>query len=212
MDPVGLFAELIAQRRKVRADIYAEEPAYLMLSEAGLVEETGVVSSVVCDECSTPHEAEVVFEDRRYGYFCPEFGFVEKRRADLVEIRPNTAKLVVQIASELGCRRLKNKPISGNIWRVGAVETLAGELVIYFQPTLRSGQDLIDLENALAHEVRGRFGIVLTAERGLSHPPLKTIAIEDCLGFDPSACVFTFEADLLTLKRVAFILPRILLL
>ena len=132
---------------------------------------------------------------------------MEKRRADLVEIRPNTAKLVVQIASELGCRRLKNKPISGNIWRVGAVETLAGELVIYFQPTLRSGQDLIDLENALAHEVRGRFGIVLTAERGLSHPPLKTIAIEDCLGFDPSACVFTFEADLLTLSVLRSFCP-----
>ena len=173
MDPVRLFAELIAQRRRVRAEIYSKLSAYATLSNAGLIEAKGVVSSVLCDDCSIPHDAEIVFEDPRYGYFCPELGFIEKERADLIAAQPNVDAFVAQLAVDLECKRRKSTPIAGDIWRVGTIETPEGDLVIYFQPTLRSEQDLREFENALAHEVRARFGIILAADGTLSKPATK---------------------------------------
>lgn len=196
MDPVRLIAELVAQRRKARAAIYSRLSAYTSLLNAGLIEENGLVSSVICDDCSNTHDSEIVFENQRYGYFCPELGLVELDRASLIATQANMASFVAQLADDLDCKRRRSAPIAGNTWRIGAIETLAGDLVIYVQPTLQSQQDCRELEAALAHEVKARLGIILTAVGTFSIPRLSTITFEDCLGYDQSSGRFTVDADL----------------
>lgn len=193
---MSLFADLVAQRRGVLADVYSMHSAYTMLCDAGLINEEGVVSSIVCDDCNIPHDAEIAFKNQRYGYFCPELGFIERDRASLIAAQPNVAAFVAQLADDLECKRRKPTPIAGDFWRVGAIEAPEGNIVIYFKPTLRSGQDLRDLECALMLEVRAPVGIILTADGTLSKPPFNTITFEDSLGYDQTLNAFIVDADL----------------
>lgn len=86
------------------ATTYRDRDGYGQLVTAGLVHRQGLVKSVLCDACDIGHDAAILFEDERYGHFCPEAGFVPVERSDLIAVAADFEALVAQIAAALGCR------------------------------------------------------------------------------------------------------------
>lgn len=202
MKAVDLFATLFAQRRRVQSAEYSSFPAYSDLIKAGLIEETGVVSSMICNECDHPHDAMIVYEDAQYGYYCPELGFVSKPRSKLVAVQPNLSAFVSQIADALDCKRRKSSPLDRDTWRIGAIESTAGDVVLYLHPTLQDTRHLREVQETLASEVKSPFGLILTSSGTLTAPPFVTAQLDDVLSFDPKAGKFTVIADLRAIAGV----------
>lgn len=134
MDAAEIFVTLITQRGGVRAIEYSKHSAYNHLIQAGLIEETGVISSLVCDECDAPHDATIVYEQEHYGYYCPDLGFVPKARSELITVKANIQKFVSNLAEHLEAKRRKTTPIAGDIWRVGVLSSFKSDLTVYFLP------------------------------------------------------------------------------
>ena len=164
MSAIGLLCEIAAQNTKVCAAQHRGDPAFTALVQCGLLTEAGVVSSMVCVECDQPHDAEVVHDGGTYGYRCPDIGFVPLDRADAQAVAPDLSKLVVLLASFYDCKRRRSDPLVGQTWRIGAVASEGGDIVLYFQPRLSDEADLRRLQDALAREVAAPFRLVLTAE------------------------------------------------
>lgn len=202
MDAVDLFATLLAQRGRVLSVEYSSFSAYRDLINAGLIEETGVVSSITCEECDQPHDAPIVFEGSQYGHYCPDLGFIAKARAELIAIQPNLGSFVAQIADTLACKRRKSTPLDKNTWRIGSIESPAGDVVLYLHPTLRDAQDIRDFQVALANEMKNPFGIVLTSNGTLSVPPFVTAQLQDVLGLDHVSGKITVVGDLRAIADV----------
>jgi hypothetical protein len=196
LNAVVLLATLLAQRRRVRSVGYSSFAAYDDLIKAGLIEETGVVSSIICDECDQPHDAKIVYEGAQYGYYCPDLGFISKPRFELIAAQPNLSASVAQIADALACKRRKSSPLDKDTWRIGAVDSAAGDIVLYIRPTMQDAQDVTDLATALAGEMKSPFGIVLTSIGTLAVPPYTTINLQDALSLDPIAKKLAFVGDL----------------
>lgn len=196
MDAVNLLSEIIAQRTPVPAARYRSAPAFQLLTESGFIKEAGVVQSTYCDECETPHDAEVVFEQGSYGFYCPDLGFISKQRDDFAATTGDTGRLVEDLADNLNCKRCKTTPVLGQTWRVGVVSSPRADVVVYFQPTMRDATDVRSFEAAFARETNAQFGVILTADGSLAYPPFSTINLEDCLHFNISGRSFEFEADL----------------
>ena len=136
MNALDLLATLFAQRGRIRSVEYSSLPAYDQLLKAGLLEETGVVSSIMCHGYDQPHDAKIVYEGKQYGYFCPDFGFIPKKRSELIATQPDLSVLAAQIADHLNCKRRKLTPLEGNSWRIGAIDSPAGDVVLYLKPTM----------------------------------------------------------------------------
>lgn len=202
MDAVDLFATLMAQRGRVLSVEYSSCPAYRDLFNAGLIEEIGVVSSIICEECDQPHDAAVVFEGSQYGYFCPDLGFIPKHRSELIAVQPNLSAFTAQIAETLACKRRKSSPVDKDTWRIGAVDNTAGDVVLYLHPTLQDAQDIRDVKGALASEVKAPFGVILTSQGTLTAPPFVTVQLDDVLSFDPKVGKITVVADIRTIAGV----------
>lgn len=202
MNAVDLFATLLAQHRRVRSVEYSSFPAYNDLIKAGLIEETGVVSSILCDECDHPHDAKIVYEASQYGYYCPDLGFTSKARSKLIAAQPNLGVSVAQIADALACKRRKSSPVDKETWRIGAIDNPTGDVVLYLHPTLQDKQDIRDLQAALANEMKSPFGVVLTAKGTLSVPPYATVQLQDVFSFDPIAGELIVVADLRAIAGV----------
>jgi hypothetical protein len=185
MNPDELFAALLARPGKVRGSEYSSLPAYAQLIKAGLIEETGVVSSILCDDCGNPHDATVVYEDKLYGHYCPDLGFIPKARSDLIAAQPNLSVFVAEIADHLNCKRRKSTALEGDTWRIGAIDTPAGDVVLYLTPQMQDAQDVKGLQSALASEVKSPFGIVLTSIGTLSVAPYITLQVQDIIDFEP---------------------------
>lgn len=196
MDAVDLFAALLAQRGRVRSVDYSSFPAYSDLIKAGLIEETAVVSSVICDECDQPHDAKVVFEGSQYGYYCHDLGFISKPRSALIAALPNLKVFVAQISEALECKRAKSTPLDKDIWRIGAIDSPTGDIVLYLLPSLQDARELTAFEAALIAEIRSPFGVALTSIGTLSLPPYATALLQDVLDFDPIAGKLNVVADL----------------
>lgn len=203
MNAVELFATLLAQRGRVRSVEYSSFPAYDDLIKSGLIEETGVVSSMICDECDHPHDAKIVYEGSQYGYYCPEHGFVSKPRSELVAVQPNLGAFVSQIADVLGCKRRKLSALDKDTWRIGAIDSAAGDIVLYLHPTLQDAQDIGEVQAALASEVKSPFGVILTSQGTLTARPFATAQLGDVLSFDSNAGKFALVADICTIAGVA---------
>lgn len=197
---VNIFATLVAQRERITACQYSTFPAYAKLQEMGLIEETGVVSSVICNDCEQPHDAAVVYEASQYGYHCPDLGFIPKARAELVAAQPNLGNIVTQIADNLNCKRRRSTALRGDIWRIGAIDTPAGDVVLYLKPTMQDAQDVHDFQAALVREIKSSFGIVLTAKGDLHLPPYTTVPLQEVLSIE--AGKLTVIADLATIAGV----------
>ncbi|PYC47771.1 hypothetical protein DI396_06600 [Litorivita pollutaquae] len=202
METVNLFASLIAQRCSVLANKYSKYPAYDLLLKAGVIEETGVVSSLVCDACDQPHDAAIVYETGSYGYYCPDVGFVTKARLDLISTQPNLIAFTAQMADQLNCKRRKSTPLNGETWRIGALDSPAGDIALYFQPMMQGENDIKDFKGAMIGEMRSTFGIILTSTGTLSVPPYVTIQLQDVLRFDPKSGTLAVNADLHALAGV----------
>lgn len=197
-----MFGELTTQRHKAALQDYADYPAYHQLKKMGLIQDNGVVQSLCCNECDHPHDAAVVYDGDRYGYFCPDLGFVDKDRTEIAAVQTNVSGFIAKLADDLNCKRRKSSTIAGNTWRVGAIETHAGDISVYFHPVLRDASDLNDLKSALALEVKGRFGLVLTASGLLSIAPFNTVALANCISFDQTSGKFRVSADIETMVGV----------
>lgn len=199
---MDLFAALLAQRGRVRSVEYSSIPAYGTLIKAGLIEETGVVSSLMCDECDHPHDAKIVYEGAQYGYYCADLGFISKPRSELIAVQPNLGAFVLQIADAMACKRRKSSPLDKDTWRVGAINSTAGDVVLYLHPTLQDARDIRDVQAALASEVRFPFGVILTSHGTLTADPFVTAQLDDVISFDPNAGKFTMVADIRTIAGV----------
>lgn len=196
MNAVELFAALLAQRGKVRSLEYSSLPAYAQLIKAGLIEEAGVVSSILCDDCSNAHDAAVIYEDKLYGHYCPDLGFIPKARSDLIAAQPNLSLFVTLIADHLNCRRRKSTPLEGGTWRIGAIDTPAGDVVLYVTPQMQDAQDVKAFQSAISGEVNSPFGIVLTSIGTLSVAPYITLQMQDVIDFEPVSGNLTVVVDL----------------
>lgn len=202
MDAVELFVTLITQRGGVRANEYSRHSAYNHLIKAGLIEETGVVPSLVCDECHFPHDANIVYERELYGFYCPDLGFVPKARSELIAVIANIDKFVSNLAEYLEVQRRKSTPILGDIWRVGVLSSFKSDLVVYFCPTLQDAKDLEACKAALGREVKASYGIILTALGTLELPPYKTVVLNEAMSFDAVTKAFILDLDLFKMAGV----------
>lgn len=202
MDAVNLFAALLAQRGPALSTGYSSLSAYHELINAGLIEESGVVSSMMCGDCDAPHDAKIVYEGSQYGYYCPDLGFIEKHRSELVAVQPNLDTFVSQIADALDCKRRKSLPLDKDTWRIGAIESTAGDVVLYLHPNLQDARDLKDIQAALASEMKSTFGVILTSQGTLKASPFVTAQLDDVLRFDPKAGQFAVGADIRAIAGV----------
>ena len=201
MDAAELFAEIITQGKAAAAP-YSKFLTFRSLRAAGLLHEAGVVGSVLCDECNHTHDAAVIFDNGQYGFFCPDLGFISRRRIEVAAVRANIPAFVAQLAEVLECKRRKSTPIAGNTWRVGNVPGPTADVSVYFQPRLVDAADLHVFKDALAREVRPEHSIVFTAAGTLEAPPLKTVLLEDAMTFDVAAGQFDMELDLRAIAGV----------
>ncbi|MCH2164226.1 MAG: hypothetical protein MK098_06185 [Marinovum sp.] len=204
MNAARFLAEIIAQGGPVYAARYQTRPEFKALTSHGFFADAGVVQSVLCDDCSSPHDACVDFEDGQYGIRCPDLGFITKSRSDLLAVQANVPKLVAQLAHTLGCKRIKSTPIFAETRRVGAIPHPQADVMVYFHPVLRDGSDLHALLDALARESKAQFGVVLTAEGTLSTPGFATVLLEDCVTFNEETGRFLVDANLPMLAGVPF--------
>jgi len=196
MNAVELFAALLAQRGKVRSLEYSSLPAYAQLIKAGLIEKAGMVSSILCDECGNPHDATIVYEQNQYGHYCPDLGFMPKARSELIAAQPNLSVFVAQIADHLNCKRRKSSPLEGDTWRIGAIDTPAGDVVSYLTPQMQDAQDVKAFQSAISGEVKSPFGIVLTSIGTLSVAPYITVQVQDIIDIEPTTGTIALVADL----------------
>lgn len=176
--------------------MYRGQAGYADLLRTGLLREAGVVKSIVCDDCEDPHGAAVVFDDERYGYYCPELGFVALEREQIVGAEPDFGKVVDALASAFGCKRRNSKPVHGATWRVGVIETDQDGVAVYLNPRLRDGNDLHDLEAALRCEVVSPRCVVLTACGSLTAAGSKTVNLADAVDLDPATSALIAISDL----------------
>lgn len=184
MTALGLLAEIIALGGKTAASTYRQRPGYNDLSRHSFVVEAGVMASVVCDECDMPHAAEVAFEDGRYGYYCPDLGFIALERSAVEAVRPDPGRLVLSLADAFGCKRRKTTPILGQTWRIGALNTDACDVMLYFQPTLYTEDDTRDLTDALRREVRAQWRLVVTAAGTMPVAGAQAVRLDDLAELD----------------------------
>lgn len=200
MNASELFAVLVAQRGRVAASLYSSQPAYNLLIETGVIEETSIVPSIACNECDQAHDAAIIYEGAQYGYYCPDFGFVSKPRSELIDIQCNLGAFTKLVAEHLGCKRRRSTPLHSDTWRIGAIDTPSGNVALYLTPTMQDAQDTNDFGSAIAGEVKSPFGIVLTSKGTLSFAPYVTVHLQDVLSFEHEK--LTVIADFTTIAGV----------
>ncbi len=196
MQPIELFCEIAAHRGKVAALRYAHAPFFTALLAHGFFEKSGVVQSVPCLNCSVAHDAEIVHHTGRDGYFCPDAGFVPVSANEIGAVRANVPKMIAALANAFDCRARKSTPVTGETWRVGKMGSEAGDIAIYFHPTLQAERDARDLSAALAQEPGSAYRLILTAAGGLKVEGTKTAPLPEVVELDLSGPEFRPVADL----------------
>jgi len=194
-----LLCEIIAQGANASAETFRPRTGYDALILSGFLQEAGVVQSISCDECDVAHDAEVIFEGGRYGFFCPKIGFVPVERSELFRVKPDLQYLIRNLADTFNCKRRKTTPVHGQTWRVGAIETIAGALVLFFHPSLQNEQDVQDLEAALRREIKSPFRLILTADGTASIPGAKTARLDAVVELHPVSGAMIAIADASTI-------------
>lgn len=195
MSAAARLCEIIAEGGKVSADFYDGGDGFAGLARNGYLREAGVAASVVCDDCDAPHSAPVVYEGEQYGYFCPNLGFLTLDPARVAAFSPDIPMLIDRLADALGCRLRKSSKIHGETWRIGAVQTNAATVMIYFHPTLVTENDARALQDALGREVRSDWRLVLTAKGALPMAGLATVRLDDLAEIDTATGALHVLAD-----------------
>ena len=184
MSATSRLCEIIAQGGKVSADFYGGDCGFAGLVSHGYMRQAGVVAEIVCDECDEPHSAQVVHERERYGYYCPDLGFVTLDPARLDAFSPDISKLIDRLADALGCRQRKSTSIYGATWRIGTVQTKAAPVMLYFHPKLQTEDDARELLDALGREARSEWRLVVTAQGALPMAGLATVRLDELVEID----------------------------
>lgn len=196
MSATARLCEIITQGGKVFVDFYDGDDGFAGLVRHGYMRGSGVSSSVVCDECDSPHSAPVVYEGEKYGYFCPDIGFLPLCPARLAAFSPDIPKLIKRLADAFGCRQRKSSSIHGKTWRIGAVQTDAATVTIYFHPTLETEDDARALQDALGREARSEWRLVVTAQGALPMAGLTTVRLDEFVEIDIITGELSVVADL----------------
>jgi hypothetical protein len=89
-----------------------------------------------------------------------------------------------------------------NTWRIGGIENPVGDVVLYLHSILQDAQDVMDLQSALAGEMKSSFGIILTAKGTLSLPPYATVQLQDVLSLNQTTGNLTVVGDLRAIAGV----------
>lgn len=187
MTAVATLAKIIAQRGKSSQAYFQHQIGYDQLVETGFVRVHGIAQSVFCVSCDDPHDAEVVYQSRTYGYYCPEAGFASLDDHNIRAVEPNIAKLVTDLAIVFDCKRRKSTPVNGNTWRIGAIDTPAGDLTLYFHPSLQRESDVGEVRAAFANEINSAFRLIITAIGALPVSGAKTARLTDIVELVDSA-------------------------
>ncbi len=196
MSAAARLSEIITQGGKVSAGFNDGDDGFAGLVRHGYLRGSGVSASVVCDECDAPHSAPVVYEGERYGYFCPDLGFLTLEPARLAAFSPDIAKLIDGLAEALGCRQRKSSSIQGETWRVGAVEIDTAKVMIYFHPTLETEDDARALQDALGREARSEWRLLVTGQGALPMAGLATVQLDEFVEIDITTGELSVVADL----------------
>ncbi|MGH1575733.1 hypothetical protein [Planktotalea sp.] len=183
MGAIETLSGIIAQRGKASIGFFQGQSGFEQLAETGLVRERGIVQSIICDTCDDPHDAEVVYADGAYGFFCSEAGFVPLDTRDIRSVEPVIDRLVTQLAIAFKTKRRKSTPVYGNTWRVGSIDTPAGDLVLFFHPSMQDETDVAEVKAALANEVGSAFRLVITANGALTASRAKAVRLCDIVEF-----------------------------
>ena len=195
MSAAARLCEIITQGGKVSAAFY-DDNDFAELVRHGYLRRSGVSASIVCDECDAPHSSPVVYERERYGYFCPDLGFVTLDPARLEAFSTNIPKFIDRLADAFGCRQRKSSSIHGETWRIGTVQTDAATVMLYFHPTLNSESDARALQDALAREARSEWRLVVTAQGALPLTGIATVQLDDLVDIDIKTGELSAIADL----------------
>ncbi|SEW32936.1 hypothetical protein SAMN04488515_2367 [Cognatiyoonia koreensis] len=195
MTTIATLARIIAQRGRTSKTFFEKQDGFYPLIDAGLVEVTGKVQSILCDACSDPHDAEVIFRDGTYGFYCGEVGFCSVDESDVIAIDPNIGGLVAHLASVFACKRRKSTPIHADTWRIGAIDTPGGDLALYFHPTLQSELDVRAVESALNEETRSAFRLIISAVGKLPIAGAKSAELVDVVELDSRTNELTALTD-----------------
>lgn len=184
MNAATLLRDVIAQGGSASASFYRDDPAFAALLHHGYLKETGLVASVVCDDCDEVHAAPVVFEGGRYGYICPDLGFAPRDRGDLQAVLPDLPLLIDRLSDALDCKKRRATALHGQTWRIGAVAQASGEVMLYFQPRLQCEEDSQELAHALTREVRSQWRLIVTALGTLSVAGAQAVQLDDLAELD----------------------------
>jgi len=195
LSAVALLCEIIAQQGKAAVLTYGKHPYLEALLRGGFVRRAGVVQSVVCLDCDSPHDAEIVYEKGGYGYFCPDLGFVPLERALIEAVVPDFPSIVGALADGLDCKRRKSTPVQGATWRIGVVASEGGDVSLYLHASLRGEEDVAGLMAALSREVRTPYRLILTANGVLPIPDAKTALLVDVAELHPDQGRFAVLTD-----------------
>jgi hypothetical protein len=199
---IARLSQIIAQRGKTSKTAFANQADFDRIIESGLIELTGKVQSLVCDECDDPHDAELVFADSAYGYYCHELGFIRVEDQRTHAVKPVISKLIDGLASTYECKRRKSTPISGDTWRIGSITTQEGDLALYFHPSLQTEDDVRDVQTALSYETRSAFRVLITAVGTLMITDAKVVELVDAVEFQEKTGKLDPIIDLRTIAGV----------
>jgi hypothetical protein len=164
--------------------MFHRSPGYQALLRAHHIREAGVVQSLVCSECDDAHDAEIVHEGGRYGFYCPELGFVPVERSAVIGLVANLPNLVAGVADAFRCKRRKSTAVHGTTWRIGAIGSHGADVVLCFHPHLKDARDVSQVEATLAREVAAPYRLILTAEGRLPVPGATTARLAEVVEID----------------------------
>ncbi len=196
MRAIELLSEIVAQRGKVAASKYSQNPWFAVLLAHGFLEKTGVVQSMPCMNCDAPHDAEIVHHEGRTGFLCPEIGFVQVSESEIVAVRANSLKMIDALADAFDCRARKSSPVKGDTWRVGRVSSESGDIAIYVHPSLTAERDATNLDAALAQEPGSKYRLIFSAAGTLQVGRATTVPLSEAVELDVSGPPFRPVADL----------------
>ncbi len=204
MTAIDLLGEIIALRSKATAATYLHRPEFEALARRGLVREIGTVQSMVCLECDVTHDAEIIHDGGHYGYYCPDLGFTAVERDEIRGLLPDFPSIVSGLADAFNCRRRKSTPLQHQTWRIGTTACEAGDITLYFHPSLLDEQDATELSMALSRDIKSTFRVVLTGAGALPIPSVETVLLADVVEFDTTQAAFSVLVD----PRVLVDAPR----
>ena len=195
MSAISLLCEIVCQDGKAPMTALRNTLAFCQLKALDFVKPGGLATSLVCEACDAPHDAEIVYQDESYGHYCPELGFVPTQCSDIETCRANLEPFLSAVSRALGCKHPKPRRLSGSSWRVGRCDSQGGEIAVYFHPSLEAEADISALEAILGKEVKARYTLVLTAKGTAPVPAAHVVELAEIVAISQDASGVEIDID-----------------